>query len=305
MIFAEKYKIPYISLHLSPAYVTQIDIHNRILGNEMLTIQNALRAKITLEPLLSWKTGIENIPCNLGLWPEWFHPDTHFWPIKVDTVGFPTPIKHSDNNPNMVSKKPRILITGGTSAFLHTEFYKKCIVALGGMDLDVTLLCKYKKFLPSTALPENITHISFLQLNKVLKEYDCVIHHGGIGTTSECTLMSIPQLVLGHYTDRGVNGSMVEENGLGYYLPLSKWKHSEIKNAVNKCLNMNISKENSGLSPLFHETVKSAFLHPEKYQIKNRKRTQEKNQPASKDINHEQKRLLLRKIASKKTGLKQ
>jgi len=73
-------------------------------------------------------------------------------------------------------------------------------------------------------LPDNVKRFQKLSIRSLLPHVDAVIHHGGIGTTSEATAAGIPQLILPHLTDGPDNAHRLRGLGIAELLPPLRWK---------------------------------------------------------------------------------
>jgi UDP:flavonoid glycosyltransferase YjiC (YdhE family) len=134
-----------------------------------------------------------------------------------------------------------IVISGGTSRQLKSEFYSQAINACALLGKETIVLTRYPDFLPD-ALPVNIHWFEHLPLDSLLRHVGILINHGGIGTVSGAIYAGVPQLVLPYHVDRPLNGSIVKALGVGDSLPPSHWHAETIAEKIRVLLSPNQRK---------------------------------------------------------------
>lgn len=75
-------------------------------------------------------------------------------------------------------------------------------------------------------LPETVRPLSYVSFSQLLPHCSAIVHHGGIGTTSQALAAGIPQLIRPLAFDQFDNASRVEKIGRG------RWLRSD-RNLVN------------------------------------------------------------------------
>ena len=75
-------------------------------------------------------------------------------------------------------------------------------------------------------LPETVRPLSYVSFSQLLPHCSAIVHHGGIGTTSQALAAGIPQLIRPLAFDQFDNASRVEKLGRG------RWLRSD-RNLVN------------------------------------------------------------------------
>lgn len=243
LMIAEKLKCPLIWVYMNPYEYESIENFNNLMGKKLCEESNELRGKIGLKPIESWLNWQYCPKVQLGLWPEWYTSDIVTTPNNVKLVGFP--LKHINRKSSLIPNNLKdilledpapIIISGGSSKVIRSEFYKIAIKACSNLGRKVIVATRYKELLPER-IPANVYIFDYIPLYEVLPYSSFIIHHGGIGTVSNAIYAGVPQLILADYVDRPLNGSIVKKLGLGEYLPPLRWDDKSIIDSINKLLN--------------------------------------------------------------------
>jgi UDP:flavonoid glycosyltransferase YjiC (YdhE family) len=70
------------------------------------------------------------------------------------------------------------------------------------------------------SLPENVVTAKYLPFSQLLPHVGTVVHHGGIGTTSQCMAAGVPQIVVPMAFDQFDNADRVLRLGCGSWFPM-------------------------------------------------------------------------------------
>ncbi|ADL50495.1 glycosyltransferase [Clostridium cellulovorans] len=244
LMLAEKMNLPLIWVYMNPYEYESIINYNNINSEKLCEEANKLREKVGLEPIESWLAWQYSPKIQIGLWPEWYKSDIVNIPKKIRLVGFPLESIDKSNSfiPNdlieiLIEQPSPIVISGGTSKKIRSEFYNISIEAAAKFNRKVIVATKYKELLPNK-IPENVLIFDYIPLYDVLSFSSLIIHHGGIGTTSNALSVGTPQLILADYIDRPLNGAIVKQIGLGEYLPPLRWNYRNITDSIEKLLNL-------------------------------------------------------------------
>lgn len=60
-----------------------------------------------------------------------------------------------------------------------------------------------------------------LNYGKYLKYFKIAIHHGGSGTTHDCILYNVPQIIVSQFVDQPLYGNLIELLGIGKWIKFS------------------------------------------------------------------------------------
>lgn len=239
LLIAEKYHIPIMTVFVAPSYMNKLHTVEAIF-DEILTKQlNILRAELGIACVTSWREWCNGVKHNIALWPEWFSGPTANWPPLVDCVGFPLRGAGSPDglpkevNDFLAKGEPPVLITTGSAIVLEERTYEDLINACNQLGYRAIIITKDKEKI-SPNLPSTIFWCDLLNLDKLIPKTKIIIHHGGIGTASAALCAGIPQLIMAHGMDRPFNASVLQQLGVGVFLPLLQWRLKFIVEAMKQ-----------------------------------------------------------------------
>ncbi len=132
---------------------------------------------------------------------------------------FVGPSVFSTIKPNKAKARPLIYISMGTVINNRPDFYKKCIGALKGLDIDVII--SYGKVVDIAALgplPENIKVYPYVDQFEVLSRADGFITHCGMNSVSESLFMATPMLLYPQTNEQKAVARRVVEINAGIML---------------------------------------------------------------------------------------
>ena len=97
------------------------------------------------------------------------------------------------------------------------------------------LLSRFADHIPPT-LPPNIRHFAFVPLSSLLPRCAAIVHHGGIGTTSQAFAAGIPQLIMPLAHDEFDNAARVKRLGAGDWLRESRFRAETVAAKIRELL---------------------------------------------------------------------
>lgn len=265
----EKWKFPFVSVHLQPACFTSA--HKPTTGTpipEWLPvwskrfILNGLE-KIFIDPMLgpainpllaelglpkarrflsSWAHSPQKI---IGLFPEWFAEPQPDWPSHTELAGF---YSYDRKTERPLAKEilqfldagdPPIVFTPGTANPHSDQFFKTSIDASRLLGRRALLLTPHRSALPAV-LSDNVAHCDYLPFGTILPRAAAIVHHGGIGTAAQAMAAGIPQLVVPMAYDQPDNAARMERLGIGGSIRPAKYRGKE---AAQKLEHLLVSRE--------------------------------------------------------------
>ncbi|HEX3028863.1 MAG TPA: nucleotide disphospho-sugar-binding domain-containing protein [Clostridia bacterium] len=243
LMASEKFNIPIILFFMNPYEIGSMINFHSLNKDQLKDEANILRSCVGLPQIHSWLSWQSSPKVQLALWPEWFLKEMPEWPHPVRTVGFPLKIPKSHSLrmiPGEISaileKDPTpVLITGGTSRQIKSDFYTTAIEACRILGKKTIVVTRFRELLPER-LPSNVSWFQHVPLDTILPHMGAVINHGGIGTVSGAVYAAAPQLALACYVDRPLNASRIKSLGIGEYLPPSYWDPALIAEEIKKLL---------------------------------------------------------------------
>lgn len=137
----------------------------------------------------------------IGLFPEWWCPPQPDWPPHVVLTDFPiwdrtetVPIP-AEINRFLSAGSPPLLFTPGASGMNTTDYFATATAACTQLGCRGLLISKRGDVI-SPDLPPHMLAATYLPFRQVLPRVAGVVHHAGIGTTAQCLMAGVPQLVI-------------------------------------------------------------------------------------------------------------
>jgi UDP:flavonoid glycosyltransferase YjiC (YdhE family) len=205
---------------------------DRFIDSLALKHINPLRRRIGLQPVRRMMKDWWLSPdVTIAMFPDWFSIPPNDVPKQVKTVGFPLTDSAALVAPEVDQQLQRILagfggarpvvFAPGSAHFQARSFLAKAADACRRLNLPAILLSANPDEVPRD-LPSNIVTAEYLPFSKLFPLARAVVHHGGIGTTSQCFAAGIPQLVLPMAFDQFDNAARVEKLGCGSWMPMTR-----------------------------------------------------------------------------------
>ena len=85
-------------------------------------------------------------------------------------------------------------------------------------------------------LPDSIFVAAYAPFSALLPRAAVMVHHGGIGTLSQCLAAGIPQLVVYMSLDQPDNAARIERLGVGLGTPMPRLTPARLLPLVKRCL---------------------------------------------------------------------
>ncbi|WLF84563.1 glycosyltransferase [Moraxella sp. ZY210820] len=273
-IFAEKYRLPFVNVHLSPLAIYSVQRMGRalpILDNltqwQNPTLNrlfwrwvdwavfrpnftkpiNRLRADYGLAPLavpmIQWVNQADLV---LSLFDERFAPRQPDW-ADIEVVGFPF-YEHQQSGElstkimNFLQEgdKP-VLFCAGTATANAQQFFATSRLVCEKMGIRAIFVSHIKEQLP-TNLPNSILAVDYVAYEQILPKVAVFVHHGGIGNTAVALKSGVPQLIRPCAFDQFDNASRAVSLGVAVeILPKAYQVDTVIKALKNLINNQNLS----------------------------------------------------------------
>ncbi|SHJ91609.1 UDP:flavonoid glycosyltransferase YjiC, YdhE family [Clostridium cavendishii DSM 21758] len=282
LLVAEKYGLSVASVFLAPNYIQHLKLHEELIGKVMKNEMNIIRNKIGLTDISNWTKWMCSPNLKIGLWPKWYAKEESENISGMVVIGFPEKMeKNTDEIPKEIKEflktgKKTALITAGTSNAINPNFYKIAADSCKCSDINGILVTDIEEFVPKD-LSSNILRLHEAPIRRILPYVNVVIHHGGIGTSSEALACGTPQLIMAHLADRPDNANRLKKVGVAKVFPEIKWKpeiigqglkeiiYNEVLASSCKKLSEDLNKNNieEELSLLIEELSKNK----EKYKV--------------------------------------
>ena len=149
---------------------------------------------------------------------------------------FVGPSLMTDIEPDKDHKMPLVYISLGTVINNRPDFYKKCIEAFKGENIDVIISCGKSVDIEELGeLPDNIKVEPYVDQLDVLSKADAFITHCGMNSVSESLYMATPMVLYAQTNEQEAVARRVREIGAG--IDLKDDSAAGIKNTVKILLN--------------------------------------------------------------------
>lgn len=265
-IAREKYRISLITVHLYPAVMMSADdaplvfpairllrllplpIRKFILSLPSPYDRFALPpvAKACLEngvkpPRRLWKDWHHSPDGVLALFPSWYSEverdqpeNTLQWDFPLEDLAGQCVIEPELERFLAAGEKP-ILFTAGTGQFHAADFFETAARVVSQLGCRAVFLTSKTAQVPAN-LPASIFVAAYAPFSMLLPRSAVMVHHGGIGTLSQCLAAGIPQLVVFMSLDQPDNAARIERLGVGLSLEMARLNPARLLPLLRRCL---------------------------------------------------------------------
>jgi UDP:flavonoid glycosyltransferase YjiC (YdhE family) len=207
---------------------------------------NAWRRELSLPPvrnICQWWHSPDGVLC---MFPSWFAAPQNDWPQPMFQTDFPL---WNDGSRNEASQselpqsvlefladgdKPIVFAPGSMNLY-GARFFAQAATACMAMKRRAILLTEFPEQLPAN-LPASMAHFSYVPLDLLLRHAALIVHHGGVGTTSQAMLAGIPQIAVPMAHDQFDNAARLIRLGIGRAIPAAHFTASRLTRAVDELL---------------------------------------------------------------------
>ncbi|MDB5918172.1 MAG: glycosyl transferase family protein [Massilia sp.] len=182
---------------------------------------NAARTPLGLPQVDSLLTHIaDTADLSVTLFPSWFAPAVPDWPRPMISGDFPLlePALDAGFDEDLsaflgAGSRP-LVFTPGTGNIHAADFFACALAAVERLGRRAIFLTGERAQVPAH-LPASVLWQPYVTLSALLPHAAVMIHHGGIGTTSEALRAGTPQLITPFAWDQFDNGARVAALGAG------------------------------------------------------------------------------------------
>lgn len=206
---------------------------------------NAIRAEKDLPPvsgiLDQWWLSPDLV---LGLFPEWFAAMPPDWPAQLRLTQFPLYDEREIEPASPELEKfinegdAPIVFTPGSAMTFGQSFFRESTMACEILKKRGILLSRHLENIPPT-LPPGVRHFDYAPFSRLLPRCAALVHHGGIGTTSQALAAGIPQLIMPMAHDQFDNAQRVTRLGAGDSIRRRKYSAKRVAAKLNALLTDN------------------------------------------------------------------
>jgi rhamnosyltransferase subunit B len=181
----------------------------------------------------------------LALFSALFAPLQPDWPSQTRVTGFAFyDGRHETGMPIKLARfiddgLPPIVFTLGSSAvWVARDFFQQSITATKALGQRAVLLLGDERNRPAEPLPPEIIAVDYAPFAALLPRACVVVHHGGVGTTSQGLLAGVPNLIVPFAFDQPDNAAHVERLGTSRTLA----RHRYVSRRVQRELELLLSR---------------------------------------------------------------
>lgn len=164
------------------------------------------------------------------------------WPPQTEVTGFCFYDGHQETavpaelNRFLDNGPPPLVFTLGSSAvWVARDFFRESIQAAKLMGRRAVLLVGDERNLPSS-LPEGMIALDYVPYQSLLPRASVVVHHGGVGTTSQGLLAGVPTLIVPFAFDQSDNADHALRLGTSRTLYRKDYRAPAVANELNELL---------------------------------------------------------------------
>jgi UDP:flavonoid glycosyltransferase YjiC (YdhE family) len=136
------------------------------------------------------------------------------WPPQTRSTGFPFYDGHRElEMPGQLERflekgqAPIVFTLGSSAVWVAQDFFHESIAAAIKLERRAVLLIGDQRNLPAEPLPESILAVDYAPYQSLLPRASLMVHHGGIGTTSQGLRAGLPTLIVPFAFDQPDNAA--------------------------------------------------------------------------------------------------
>jgi rhamnosyltransferase subunit B len=153
------------------------------------------------------------------------------WPIPVHVTGFARYAQTTELDPALAAfldagPAPLVFTLGSAAVHIGVEFLRESLVAAVQLNQRAVLLTgspELRAQLPAE-LPASVHAIDYAAHPALFPRASVIVHHGGIGTSSEALRAGRPMLVVPHGFDQPDNAARLQRLGVAEVLPAHRYQ---------------------------------------------------------------------------------
>ncbi len=269
-LVARKLELPWISTVLAPmSFVSAYDppvppvwpwlVNLRVLGpGFMRVLLNFLKKKYSAEPVAKLRRelgiaeygapvfdGQHSPQLVLALFSSLFAPPQPDWPPQTRTTGFAFyDGRHELEMPAELTQflddgsAPIVFTLGSSAVWVAQNFFHESTEAARRLGRRAVLLIGDARNLPREPLPADMIAVNYAPFESLLPRACAMVHHGGVGTTSQGLRAGVPTLIVPFAFDQPDNAAHAARLGTSRTL----YRKHYLASRVTKELDILLSK---------------------------------------------------------------
>jgi UDP:flavonoid glycosyltransferase YjiC (YdhE family) len=267
-LVGRKLDIPWISTVLAPmsffsAYDPPVPPYWRWINKLSLLGPGVMRAVLDLVRRTFDISAVENLQRELGL-SEAGHPigdgqhspilvlalfSSLFaaaqpdWPAQTKITGFAFYDGHRELEmpAHLIrfldsGEAPIVFTLGSSAVWVAASFYRESIAATKALGRRAVLLVGDQRNMPAELLPEEITAVDYAPYQSLLPRACAIVHHGGVGTTSQGLRAGVPTLIVPFAFDQPDNADHAARLGISRTLERYEYRAPKVARELHHLL---------------------------------------------------------------------
>lgn len=178
---------------------------------------------------------------SLALFPEWFAARQPDWP--ANTLQWDFPLEDMADARPLEPRLAAFLAAGGKpvvftlgSQHLHSrDFFETSTRLAAQLGVRAVFATPHAGLVPPE-LPQSIFVTTYAPFSQLLPRAAAFVHHGGMGTLSQCFAAGIPQLIVPMAYDQPDNAALVRRLGAGLMLDHDQFTPERALPLLRRCL---------------------------------------------------------------------
>lgn len=221
-------RVPGLLVHRGPGWFRRLQwrlVDSLVIDRSIGPWLDAFRGRFGLPPVRGVAGEWMHSPLAvLAMFPEWFAPPQPDWPPQTRLVGFPLYSEEGVSEPGddvaafLAAGPPPLVFTPGSAHRFAHGFFRAAAATCARLGMRGLLLTRFPEQIPAR-LPPGVRHVPFVPFRWLLPRAALLVHHGGIGSTSQALHAGIPQVIMPMGFDQFDNASRVERLGVGRAIP--------------------------------------------------------------------------------------
>jgi UDP:flavonoid glycosyltransferase YjiC (YdhE family) len=128
---------------------------------------------------------------------------------------------------------PIVFTLGSSAVWVAQDFYRESIAAAKLLKRRAVLLIGDERNQPAETLPAEIMAVDYAPFEALLPRAAAVVHHGGVGTTSQGLRAGVPTLIVPFAFDQPDNAAHAARLGGSRTLPRAKYQAARVAHELD------------------------------------------------------------------------
>jgi rhamnosyltransferase subunit B len=180
----------------------------------------------------------------LALFSKYFAAPQPDWPSQTQITGFPfyDGLHDTAMPPQLLEflnagSEPIVFTLGSSAVWVARDFFRESIAAAKKLGRRAVLLIGDQRNRPQEPLPPEMIAVDYAPFEALLERGCVIVHHGGVGTTSQGLRAGVPTLIVPFAFDQSDNAAHAARLGTSRTLYRRSYKAARVARELDKLLN--------------------------------------------------------------------